>query len=90
MLSLEQIFLSLGPFAAGIGAGTVATFLFSKLFAVVYLPEKHAVPLEMYTSAADFLRLTLIIGGSMLLCYIIIHRIVRRMKITDALKLGED
>ena len=90
MLSLEQLFLSLGPFAAGIGAGTVATFLFSKLFAVVYLPEKHAVPLEMYTSAADFLRLTLIIGGSMLLCYIIIHRIVRRMKITDALKLGED
>ena len=90
MLSLEQLFLSLGPFAAGIGAGTVASFLFSKLFAVVYLPEKHAVPLEMYTSGMDFLRLALIIGGSMLLCYIIIRRIVRRMKITDALKLGED
>ena len=90
MLTLEQLFLSLGPFLAGIGAGTAATFLFSKLFAVVYLPEKHAVQLEMFISGMDFARLAVIIGGSMLVCFIIIRHIVRRMKITEALKLGED
>jgi len=90
MLTLEQLFLSLGPFVAGIGAGTVATLLFSKLFAVVYLPEKHAVSLEMIVSGADFLRLAVIIGSAMILCFIVIRQIVRRMKITEALKLGED
>ena len=90
MLTLEQLFLSLGPFLAGIGAGTIATFLFSKLFSVVYLPEKHAVELEMYISGMDFARLAVIIGGAMLICFIIIRQIVRRMKITEALKLGED
>ena len=32
MLTLEQLFLSLGPVLAGIGAGSVATILFAKLF----------------------------------------------------------
>ena len=90
MLTLEQLFLSLGPVLAGIGAGSVATVLFAKLFAVVYLPEKHAVELAMHISGGDFLRLGLIIGGVMIACFIIIRQIVRRMKITEALKLGED
>ena len=90
MLTLEQIFLSLGPVLAGVGAGSVATKLFSKLFAVVYLPEKHAVSLETYISGADFLRLGVIIGASIIVCFIIIRQIIRRMKITEALKLGED
>ena len=90
MLTIEQIFTSLGPVLAGIGAGSVATVLFAKLFSVVYLPEKHAVELTTYVSGADFLRLGLIIGGAMILCFLVIHGIVRRMKITEALKLGED
>ena len=90
MLTLEQIFLSLGPVLAGIGAGSVATTLFSKLFAVVYLPEKHAVSLATYISGADFLRLGVIIGASIIVCFIIIRQIIRRLKITEALKLGED
>ena len=90
MLTLEQLFLSLGPVLAGIGAGSVATILFAKLFSVVYLPEKHAVELAMHISGSDFLRLGIIIGGAMIVCFIIIRQIVRRMKITEALKLGED
>ncbi len=90
MLTLEQLFLSLGPVLAGIGAGSVATVLFARLFSVVYLPEKHAVELAMHISGADFLRLGIIIGSAMILCFIIIRQIVRRMKITEALKLGED
>ena len=90
MLTLEQIFLSLGPVLAGVGAGSVATKLFSKLFAVVYLPEKHAVSLETFISGEDFLRLGVIIGASIIVCFIIIRQIIRRMKITEALKLGED
>ncbi len=90
MLTIEQIFTSLGPVLAGIGAGSVATVLFAKLFSVVYLPEKHAVELATYVSGSDFLRLGIIIGGAMILCFLVIHGIVRRMKITEALKLGED
>ena len=90
MLTMEQLFLSLGPVLAGIGAGSVATLLFAKLFSVVYLPEKHAVTLSTYVSGMDFLRLAVIIGSAMILCFVIIRRMIRRMKITDALKLGED
>ncbi|MBR0145811.1 MAG: ABC transporter permease [Eubacterium sp.] len=90
MLTLEQLFLSLGPVLAGVGAGSLATLLFSKLFAVVYLPEKHAVPLSTFVSGTDLLRLAVIIGASIIICFIIIRQIIRRMKITDALKMGDD
>jgi hypothetical protein len=48
------------------------------------------VELAMHISGSDFLRLGIIIGGAMIICFIIIRQIVRRMKITEALKLGED
>ncbi len=90
MLTLEQLFLSLGPFLAGIGAGSLATVLFAKVFSVVYLPENHAVELSTYTSGMDFLRIGIVIGTAVILCFFIIRSIIRRMKVTEALKLGED
>ncbi|MBO6165402.1 MAG: ABC transporter permease [Eubacterium sp.] len=90
MLSLEQLFMSLGPVLAGVGAGTIATILFAKIYAVVYLPEKHAIKLLTYVSGADMIRLGVIIGGAMIACFIIIRTIIKKLKITEALKLGED
>lgn len=90
MLSLEQLFMSLGPVLAGVGAGTIATILFARIYAVVYLPEKHAIKLLTYVSGADMIRLGVIIGGAMIACFIIIRTIIKKLKITEALKLGED
>ncbi len=90
MLSLEQMFMSLGPVLAGVGAGTLATILFSKVFAVVYLPEKHPIKLMTYISGMDMIRLGIIVGAAIIICFIIIRSIIKRLKITEALKLGED
>ena len=90
MLSLEQIFMSLGPVLAGVGAGMLATVLFAKIYAVVYLPEKHAIKLLTYISGGDMIRLGIIIGGAIIACFIIIRTIIKKLKITEALKLGED
>jgi Predicted permease. len=90
MLSMEQLFMSLGPVLAGIGAGTIATILFSKLFAVVYLPEKHAVKLLTYVSGADMIRLCIIMMIAIVACFMIIRGIIKKLKIAEALKLGED
>ena len=90
MLSMEQLFMSLGPVLAGIGAGTIATILFSGLFAVVYLPENHAVHLTTYVSGADMLRLCIIMLIVIVICFMIIRGIIKKLKIAEALKLGED
>ena len=90
MLAAEQMFMSLGPVLAGVGAGSLATLLFSKLFAVVYLPEKHVVKLITQVSAFDMLRLCIVMGVVIILCFTIIRRIVKKMNIAEALKLGED
>jgi putative ABC transport system permease protein len=90
MLSLEQMFMSLSPVLAGAGAGTLATILFAKIFAVVYLPEKHPIKLMTYISGMDMIRLGVIIGVAIIVCFMIIRRIIKGLKITEALKLGED
>ena len=90
MLSLEQMFMSLSPVLAGAGAGTLATILFARIFAVVYLPEKHPIKLMTYISGMDMIRLGVIIGVAIIVCFMIIRRIIKGLKITEALKLGED
>ncbi len=90
MLSLEQMFMSLSPVLAGVGAGTLATLLFSKVFAVVYLPEKHPIKLLTYISGMDMARLGIIVGVAIIVCFVIIRGIIKKLKITEALKLGED
>ena len=90
MLVIEQIFLSLISIVAGVISGAIATKLFSKVFAVVYLPQKHSMPLRTIIDSIDMIRLGVIMILTVLICMIVLRSIIRKMNITQALKLGED
>lgn len=90
MLINEQIFSSLLAILAGGGAGALATALFVKLIALIYLPQKHNIGIQIYIYASDLIKLAAVILAVVLLCYMVLRMLLRNMKIAQALRLGED
>lgn len=90
MLINEQIFSSLLAILAGGGAGALATALFVRLIALIYLPEKHNISIQIYIYASDLIKLAAVILAVVLLCYMVLRLLLRNMKIAQALRLGED
>lgn len=90
MLINEQIFSSVLASLAGYGVGAAATVLFVKLVAVVYLPESHNIAISIAVNPYDLVKLTAVVVFMFVVCFIVIRTILKKMNITQALKLGED
>lgn len=90
MLVTEQIFSSLAACVGGYGVGILTTFLFTKLISVVYLPRIHNIPIHIIVNPSDSVKMCVIVGGVLIVCFIVICRIIGNMNITKALKLGDD
>jgi putative ABC transport system permease protein len=90
MLVNEQIFSSILSIIAGGGVGALGTFLFVKLVALVYLPQKHNIPIHIYVYASDIIKLFAVVFVIVLLCIFVLRRMLQKMNIAQALKLGED
>ena len=90
MLAIEQIFSSILACIGGLGVGMLTTFLFTKLVSLVYLPRVHNIPLEIIFRVSDIMKMCVIIGIMLVVCFIVIYRIIKKMNITKAIKLGED
>ena len=90
MLAIEQIFSSIFAIGGGLGVGMLTTFLFTKLVSLVYLPRVHNIPLMIIFKASDLMRMCIIVGVMLVVCFIVIYRIIKKMNITKAIKLGED
>lgn len=90
MLLNEQIFSSL----LSIGCGTVIGFAASRLFVpmiqIAYSAADQVLPMKLLTQESDMARLFGIIFVVFVICLMILARQIFRMKITQALKLGED
>ncbi|MCR5339217.1 MAG: ABC transporter permease [Lachnospiraceae bacterium] len=90
MLAIEQSFLSITSIMAGILAGELASWLFAPVFAAVYLPKQHNVPVFISAVGGDLLRILIVLLLVVSVCVVILRRIVGGMNITEALKLGDD
>ena len=90
MIGLEQVFLSLMSILSGVFAGSLALKLFVKVFAAVYLPQKHNVPVFVTSHILDMLEIGAVLLVVIVICIIWIRRIVKSLNITEALKLGDD
>ena len=90
MLINEQIFSSFLASLSGYGVGALATYLFVKLIAVVYLPESHNIAIGLAVNVFDIIKLTVVIIAMFIICFAVIRTILKKMNITQALKLGED
>lgn len=90
MLVYEHIFSTFISVIQGGIVGMVSTLLFVKLFGAVYLPEKSNLDIYIYYEVADIVKLFAVIALMIFACMIVLRRLIGKMNITQALKLGED
>lgn len=90
MLLNEQIFGSLLFVFSGVAAGLLVTSLFTRLTTLVYLPEKHMIGIRIYRYGSDMVKMFAVLGIVMLICFVVLWQIVKRMKIAQALRMGEE
>ncbi len=90
MLVMEHFFSSFLAIAAGAGAGILTANLYDRLISIIYLPKQHNIPIEINMSLPDILKPVLIITAALLVAIFIISRIIKKMRISETLKMGED
>jgi len=90
MLINEQILISGISILAGIVVGSISAALYVPLIQIAYSSADKVIPLDVVSYTEDYLRLGGIIGLMVVICMVILSTLISRIKITQALKLGED
>lgn len=90
MLLNEHIFSSLTSILTGVVIGEIVTKLFVPLILLTFLPEDHNLTIEIITRASDMVKLGVSIGIMLVVCFMVIVSILKKMKISQVLKLGEE
>ncbi len=90
MLVGEQVFISGTSIATGALVGWLTSTLYMPLIQMAYAAYDSALPLRVISEQSDMTRLLIIVGAVMLVCMTILGWLISRMKIAQALKLGED
>jgi putative ABC transport system permease protein len=90
MLINEQVYISGLSVAAGAGIGILASKLFIPLIQIAYASYEKSLPLAIVADAADTAKLFAVVGIVLFVCMAILSVLISRIKITQALKLGED
>ena len=90
MLINEHIFSSFTSILSGVVIGSVVTKLFIPLILLTSFQEKHNLHIEVITKVSDMVRLGVATGVMLIVCFIVIASILKKMKVTQVLKLGEE
>lgn len=90
MLMLEQLFLSVIPILFGVLVGNISSKIFVPFIQIAYSSSEQVIPLKVVNQLNDQARILIIVGFMISCCMIIISKLVSNLKITQALKLGED
>ncbi len=90
MLINEQIFSSGLSILIGAGLGVLASVLFVPLVQIFYASTDQAVPLQVVFRSVDMVRLFTVIIIVILICMIVLGKLISKINISQALKLGED
>ena len=90
MLLHEQIFASVLSLIAGVGGGFLAAYLYVPLVMIAYLPGRHVLEVSVITAAKDMAQIGVVVAVMLTVCFGVLSKVVKNMKIAQALKLGED
>jgi putative ABC transport system permease protein len=90
MLVTEQFLITGTSIISGVFVGSLAGSIFVPLLQLVYSAEQQVPPFRVVTLAGDYARLYLIVAFILLVAFIVLWRIITRINISQALKLGED
>lgn len=90
LLVVEQICSGFFAIVAGGIIGVISSRMFVPMIQQAYAATQQVLPLELITETKDLVQLFVIIGAMLMVCLIVLARIVSKMNISSALKLGED
>lgn len=90
MLVNEQIFSSGVSIIIGTVIGLLASKMFVPLVQIFYASTDQAIPLEVVNKPLDMIRLFSIIGIVIIVCMVVLGKLISKINISQALKLGED
>ncbi|MCR5205609.1 MAG: FtsX-like permease family protein [Lachnospiraceae bacterium] len=90
MLINEQVLTGVVAIVFGLVIGWISSRLFVPIIQIAYSATDRSLPLELITRNSDMARLLIIIGLVFVACLAVLIRQVYSMKISQALKLGED
>ena len=55
-----------------------------------HLPQKQAIAVSVITAARDMAQIGVVVAVMLIVCFAVLSKVVKSMKIAQALKLGED
>lgn len=90
LLVNEQIFITGIAIAIGVLVGSLSSSLFVPVIQLAYTASEQVIPLKIITQTEDYVRLFAVIGLMVGVCMVILGTIISKIKIAQALKLGED
>lgn len=90
MLVWEQLFLSIIPILFGILIGNIVSGLFVPLIQLAYTSSEQIIPLEIVNQPGDRIKILIMVGLMVIFCMAVIGKLILNLKMTKALKLGED
>lgn len=90
MLINEHLFGSVLPILFGAGVGIVASKLFVPLIEIAYSPTVQTLEVRTFSSNTDMIRIGVVVCVMLLVCIGAISVLLSKIKINQALKLGED
>jgi len=90
MLACEQVLVSGAAILMGIIIGGITGDTFIPLLQIVYSSAEQVPPFKIMANAGDYIKVYSVIGVMLLLGFLILWRIISKIRIDQAVKLGED
>jgi putative ABC transport system permease protein len=90
MLVYEQVLVSGVAVAIGTAIGNLVVAMFLPLFSLLYSGIEQNIPFKVFTAEGDSVRVLVLFGILLLVCLAVLNNIIRRIKIYQVVKLGED
>ncbi len=90
MLFYEQLLVSGAAIVVSIVIGGIASDLFVPLFQSLFNSYDAVPPFSVVPQRSDYLKIYAIVGLMLIICFGILGRIISKIKVSQALKLGED
>lgn len=90
MLSFEHLLTSGSAILAGISVGAAASRIFIPVYELFYNTGLQVLPFRVIAQRADYLRLYIVVAIMLFTALSILYMITRSIKVTQAVKLGED
>jgi len=90
MLVNEQVWISGLSIVFGVAVGVIASKLYIPLVQLAYAATDTVIPLHIVSESADMVRLLAVVAVVIAVCMTVLGTLISKMKISQALKLGED